>query len=88
MLIYGKGAKYLLLNFSLSHWLLSIFSPEFEEKDRHPAGHSEGSICNQGNTQSAGLGKVSELHPHTQYSHVGDRSKARVDSLAEKAEMY
>lgn len=81
MLIYGKGAKYSLLNFALSHWLLSLFSPEFEEKDRHPAGYSEGPICYQGNTQSASLGKVSGLHPQTQYRHVGDRSKARADSL-------
>lgn len=55
MLIYGKGAKNLLLNFSLSHCLLSFFPPEFEEEDRHPAGYSEGPICDQGNTQSAGL---------------------------------
>lgn len=55
MLIYGKGAKYLLLNLPLSHCLLSLFPPEFEEEDRHPPGYSEGPLCNQGNTQSASL---------------------------------
>lgn len=55
MLIYGKGAKCVLLSHSLSHYLLSLFPPELEEEDRHPAGYSEGPICSQGNTQSTSL---------------------------------
>ena len=55
MLIYGKGAKYLLLNLFLSRYLLSLFPPESEEEDRHPAGYSEGPVCDQRDTQSTSL---------------------------------